>query len=314
MLVDCNVAAVTCAQQTLAANSLANAEARLADGAAGLSSASFDLVLSHLPRGRAVQEELIRGAAWVLRPGGCFVFVAHKRAGIKGAVAYARKVFGRCGVIRQKKGYHVALAAKPDDLELSPLAEGYVTRTIVLGGSETTLVSKPGVFAWDRVDDGTEALVGTMDVRAGDYVLDLGCGTGLAGLAAARRTPEGQVSLVDADVRAVESARRTLAANGIHNTEELLSDCGSAVLDRKFDVVVTNPPFHQGVGVDYEVACQFVRDAARVLRPGGRLFLVANRFLRYGDLIREMFGNIDAAYADGRYHVLTAVAQASGLG
>ncbi|HUV89496.1 MAG TPA: methyltransferase, partial [Anaerolineae bacterium] len=76
----------------------------------------------------------------------------------------------------------------------------------------------------------------------------------------------------------------------------------------------TNPPFHQGVGVDYEVACQFVRDAARVLRRGGRLFLVANRFLRYGDLLCETFGNVATAYADNRYHVLAAVAQKSSRG
>ncbi len=315
-LVDCNMAAVACAQQTLAASSLANAEVRLGDGAVGLAPDSFDLVLSHLPRGRAVQKELIRGAAWVLRSGGRFVFVAHKRAGIKGAVAYARELFGRCGVIRQKKGYHVALASSLTPTPALPLpgGGGYVTRAVTLDGVETTLVSKPGVFAWDRVDDGTGALVDAMNIRADDHVLDLGCGTGLAGLAAARRAPEGQAVLVDADVRAVESARRTLAANGAHNTEVMLSDCGSAVLDRRFDVVITNPPFHQGVGVDYEVACQFVRAAARVLRPGGRLFLVANRFLRYGDLIREVFGNVDAAYADRRYHVLTAVAQAGGLG
>jgi 16S rRNA (guanine1207-N2)-methyltransferase len=157
-----------------------------------------------------------------------------------------------------------------------------------------------------------------MEIGAGDRVLDLGCGTGLAGLAAARRAVDGEVVLVDTDVRAVESARRTLAANGIANGEALLSDCGSAVLPRdpgqRFDVVITNPPFHQGVGVDYEVACQFVRDAARVLRRGGRLFLVANRFLRYGDLIQETFGDLATAYADNRYHVLTAVARKSGLG
>jgi 16S rRNA (guanine1207-N2)-methyltransferase len=150
-------------------------------------------------------------------------------------------------------------------------------------------------------------------------VLDLGCGTGLAGLAAARRAPEGQVTLVDADARAVESARRTLRANGVTNGEALLSDCGSTVLERRFakhrfDAVLTNPPFHQGVGVDYEVACQFVRDAARMLRRGGRLFLVANRFLRYGDLVRETFGNVATVFTDNRYHVLTAVAQKLGSG
>lgn len=329
-LVDCNVAATACAERTLEANGVANADVQVADGVIGLSPASFDLVLSHLPRGRAVQQELIRGAAWALRPGGRFYFVASKRVGIKGAVAYARELFGRCGVVRQKKGYHVALTVKPADLQPLPLVNDYVARTITLDGVETTLVSKPGVFAWDRLDDGTAALVEAMEIGARDRVLDLGCGTGLAGLAAARRaflpspnfwggvggrgSSDGQVTLIDADLRAVESAHCTLEANGITNAEVLLSDCGSAVLDRRFDVVVANPPFHQDLGVDYEVACQFVRDAARVLDAGGYLFLVANRFLRYDDLIRETFGSVATTYADGRYHVLTAVAQEAGSG
>jgi 16S rRNA (guanine1207-N2)-methyltransferase len=313
-LVDCSVTAVACAERTLAANGAANASVQLSDGVTGLSSASFDVVLSHLPRGRAVQEQLIRGAAWVLSPGGLLYFVAGKRAGVKGAIEYARGVFGRCGVVRQKKGYHVAMAVKPDAaagvqrLEPPPPEDRTVTRTITLDGAETTLVSQPGVFAWDRLDAGTEALVSAMEIQAGARVLDLGCGTGLAGLAAARRAPGGRVVLVDADIRAVDAARRTLAANGITNAEVLASDCGAAVLDRRFDVVITNPPFHQGVGVDYEVACQFVRDAVQVLRPGGRLFLVANRFLRYSDHVQKTFGNVATACDGNRYQVLTAVA------
>jgi 16S rRNA (guanine1207-N2)-methyltransferase len=306
-LVDCNVTAIACSERTLAANDLSSVQVQLADGVAGLAPSSFDLVLSHLPRGRVVQEEFIQGAARVLQPGGRFCFVAHKRVGVKGAIAYTRDLFGRCGVVRQKKGYHVALAVKPDGLELSPLTESYVTHGVTLDGVETTLVSKPGVFAWDRLDDGTEALVGASEIGAGDRVLDLGCGTGLAGLAAARRAPQGHVVLVDADARAVESAQRTLAINGITNSEVFLSDCAAAVSERRFDIVITNPPFHQGVGVDYEVACQFVRAAAQVLRPGGHLFLVANRFLRYGDLVKEVFGGVETVYADNRYHVLAAM-------
>jgi 16S rRNA (guanine1207-N2)-methyltransferase len=311
-LVDCNVTATTCAKRTLADNNISNAEVKLTDGVTGLRPTSYDLVLSHLPRGRAVQEELIHSVAWVLRPGGRFYFVAHKRAGVKGAIAYTRTLFGRCGVVRQKKGYHVALTVKPAELRLDHPKNGYATRTITLDGTDTTLVGKPGVFAWDRLDDGTAALLDVMEVESDDTVLDLGCGTGLAGLSCARQASRGQVVLVDADVRAVESARRTLEANGTANGEVLVSDCGSGVLDRHFDLVVTNPPFHQGVGIDYQVAHQFVCDAAHVLRLGGRLFLVANRFLRYSDLIREAFGDVAVAYADNRYHVLTAVARKAG--
>ena len=311
-LVDCNVAAVACARRTLVVNDGSNGVVRLADGVAGLAPASFDLVLCHLPRGRAVQEALINGAAWVLRPGGRFILAAGKRAGVKGAIEYARKLFGRCSVVRQKKGYHVALALRLDVLESPRPEERYDTFLVSLDGVETKLVSKPGVFAWNHLDDGTAALVEAMAVEAGDRVLDLGCGSGLAGLAAARRAPEGEVVLLDADVRAVESARRTLEANKISNAEALASDSCAAVFDRSFDVVITNPPFHQGVGVDYEVACQFVHDASRVLRPGGRFFLVANRFLNYDKPIARVFGNATRVWDDRRYHVLTAVARRSG--
>ena len=312
-LVDCSAVGTACSELTLSANGIENATVRLGDGVHGLSSGSFRLVLSHLPRGRAVQEEMVRGAAVVLSPGGRFCFVAHRRAGVKGAISFAREVFGQCGVVRQKKGYHVALATRSEDPHFAPLQDGYVTHRVVVDKADTTLISKPGVFAWDRLDDGTSRLVSAMQIQPRDHVLDLGCGTGLAGVAAARRAPAGEVFLADADVRAVESARRTLAANEITNAWVRLSDCGSSFLSsdlgKSFDVVITNPPFHQGLGVDYEVARQFIRDAAKVLRRGGRLYLVANRFLRYEGFVHSVFGNVAVSHADRRYHVITAVAR-----
>jgi 16S rRNA (guanine1207-N2)-methyltransferase len=306
-LVDCNIAAVRCAERTVRANELTNADVHLTDGVEGLAPSTFDLVLSHLPRGREVQHRLIRSAAWVLKPEGRLYFVTHKRYGVKSAIQYARELFGRCGVVRQKKGYHVAMAVKPPDMTIHQPAKGYTEHPITLDGEETLLVSKPGVFAWNRLDAGTRALVQTMTIETTDRVLDLGCGTGLAGLAAARRADEGTVTLVDADIRAIESSQRTLAANDVDNAEVLISDCAAAVFDREpFDVVISNPPFHQGVEVDYDVAWQFVCDAKRVLKPHGRFFLVANRFLGYNDLMEETFDGVRTTYDDGSYHVLTA--------
>jgi 16S rRNA (guanine1207-N2)-methyltransferase len=300
-LVDVNVAAVACARQTLAANGVVNAEVQLADGADACK--EYDLVLSHLPRGRAVVEGLIGGAAVALKAGGRFYLVAHKRAGVKSAIAYAAGLLGRAGVVRQKGGCHVALLVK-ERLQTLEVSRDFQSLSITLDGVRTTLVSRPGVFAWDRLDDGTAALMGAMEIHPGETVLDLGCGTGLLAAAAARRG--GRVTAIDADLRAVESARRTLAANDLAS-EVLISDCAQAVSDRRFDVVLCNPPFHQGVGVEYDVARQMVHDAATVLRPGGRLYLVSNAFIRYEREMTGRFAGVEELFNDRRYRVLRAV-------
>jgi 16S rRNA (guanine1207-N2)-methyltransferase len=306
VLVDSSVPAARSARETVAHTPGLWAEVRLGDGVRNLEPAAFDLVLSHLPRGRLVQEELIDGAAWVLRPGGRFYFVAHRRAGIKSAIRHASARFGRCAVVRQKQGYHVALC----ELQSSSLANcpwtPHSRKRITCDGRDTVVVGKPGVFAWDRLDDGTAALISSIEVGRSDRVLDLGCGTGLAGLAAATRADRGFATLVDGDVRAVEAARLTLKANGVANAGSLLSDCAQAVHEQRFDVVVTNPPFHRGIGTQYDVAYQFVRDAQRVLRKGGRFYLVANRHLRYREHVVSVFGNATTCFSDSRYQVLRA--------
>mgnify|MGYP006285935401 CR=1 FL=1 len=306
VLVDSNIVATRCAQATLEANQISNAAVELGDGCSELTPGSFDRVLSHLPRERAVQEELLRGAAAVLRPGGSLVFVAHRQAGIRPAVDFARDLFGRCGVIRQKKGYHVAMAVRPPERDY-PLPEPqYTSHTVTLDGQETTVVGKPGVFAWDRLDDGTRALVSAMEIGPRDRVLDIGCGTGLAGVAAARRAPEGGVTLVDVDVRATRAARRTLAANAISHAEVHLSDAGADLPANEFDVVITNPPFHQGVAVERTAARRFIEAAARLLHPEGRLYLVANAFLAYDAWLEAAFDQVAVAWEDRRYRVWEA--------
>jgi 16S rRNA (guanine1207-N2)-methyltransferase len=302
-LVDVNVAATACARQTLSANGVTNADVQLSNGIDAV--AEYDLVLSHLPRGRLVTESLITDAARVLKPGGRFFFVAHKRTGVRGAIDYASHLLGQAAVVRQRRGYHVALAVNDAAQVAKALArrDDYRCLSITLEGVPTTLVSLPGVFAWDRVDDGAAALTASMEVGLGEKVLDLGCGTGLLALAAARRG--GQVTAVDADLRAVECARRTLAANKVDG-EVLLSDCAQVVLERRFDIVVCNPPFHQGAGTAYDVARQMVRDAATVLRPGGCLYLVSNAFIPYEREMPEQFVTVIEVYNDRRYRVLRA--------
>ena len=87
----------------------------------------------------------------------------------------------------------------------------------------------------------------------------------------------------------------------------LASDIAGAVLDERFDVVVTNPPFHVGKATDLDVPIQFINDAHNVLASGGRMFLVANRTLPYEQAIKRRFGNVSNVHDGPRFKVLSAV-------
>ena len=51
--------------------------------------------------------------------------------------------------------------------------------------------------------------------------------------------------------------------------------------DQRFDMIITNPPFHQGIGTDYDVVARFLQSCERHLHEDGVVLMVANRFLPY---------------------------------
>jgi 16S rRNA (guanine1207-N2)-methyltransferase len=139
-------------------------------------------------------------------------------------------------------------------------------------------------------------------------VLDIGCGWGAIGLLAARRGA-AQVDLVDVGLPAVAAAARNIAQAGIANARALPSDALGAVADARYDLIVTNPPFHAGKAIDHDAALAFIAGARDLLTPRGRLLVVANAFLRYERAMQGQFGTVETVAEDRRYHVLQASAR-----
>lgn len=132
--------------------------------------------------------------------------------------------------------------------------------------------------------DDSYLLLKTVEPPVGKRFLDMGCGSGIIGLHAAR----SGATVVSSDINphAVECARRNAARNDLR-IEVVQSDLFERITGN-FDVIAFNPPYlpdetrstswieksWAGGGEGSEVAVRFLRDAWRHLSPGGDIYLI----------------------------------------
>ena len=168
-----------------------------------------------------------------------------------------------------------------------------------------TIKTLPGVFSRDGLDVGSQLLVNTLTPHTKGKVLDVGCGAGVLATVLASHSPKVRLSLCDVSAPAVEASRATLAANGIEG-EVFASNVFSDVTGR-FDMIISNPPFHDGLQTSLEAAQQLIRGAVRHLNSGGELRIVANAFLPYPKVLDETFGFHEVIAQTGRFKVYRTV-------
>jgi 16S rRNA (guanine1207-N2)-methyltransferase len=263
------------------------------------------LVVMRLPKGLApldaVAEAVARWAdpAVVLLAGGR---VKHMSRGMNDVLA---RHFGTVRASLGVQKSRVLLAEHP-----RPPAEN---RYPLVGSDEELglqVRAYGGAFAGAAVDLGTRFLLGfAPSFPAGARrVVDLGCGTGLLAVAAARRLPEAEVLAVDVSRAAVLSAAATAEANGVADRVEVCrTHLAGGVPDGSVDLVLCNPPFHRGNSRDSAVAFEMLADAARVLRPGGELWTVYNSHLPYLRTLRRLVGSTTVAGQNTGFTVTRSV-------
>ena len=170
-------------------------------------------------------------------------------------------------------------------------------------------VSRPGLFAWDRIDAASALLASVLPGDFGGCGADLGAGYGYLSTEVLARCPRvTALDLYEAEARALDLAKINLARSERRDVE--LNYCWHDVttgLSNRYDFIVTNPPFHQGRADQPELGRAFITAAADALLPGGRLWLVANRHLPYESVLAEKFASVRSVVVKDGFKVLEAI-------
>jgi 16S rRNA (guanine1207-N2)-methyltransferase len=254
---------------------------------------------------RAYLHQMIWEAAQRVEPGQPLWIVGPNDGGIQSLEKRLRDTWGEVSVLGYKKGHRLLLVPRP--AEPAPLGETETPpRRLSLRGEKFSLVLRPGVFAGGDLDPATRLLATELEVGNAQTILDLGCGSGILGMLAARLAPQSEVFLVDNSAVALATAEENCRRNNLPGVHILASDGVAAVRDQHFDLVLCNPPFHEHGAHSNTIALRFIREVAGILAPRGRFHLVANQFLRYEPAMREAFGNVTTLAQDRKYKVLLA--------
>ena len=274
-----------------------------------LPAAACPLVLLLPPRQREEARALLAKACAAVAPGGTVAIAASNDEGGKTREAELKQLAGSVGTLSK---FHCRVAwARPQALDAALAGQwraGDRPRTVssaqVPGGG---FRSRPGVFAWDRVDAASRLLADMLPVDLQGRVADFGAGWGYLSMQVLARCPKvTSLDLYEADARALALAGENLADASVPVSRHW-HDVAAGVAER-FDAIVCNPPFHAlGRGDRPDIGRAFIAAAAQALKPRGSLWLVANRHLPYEDALGTGFAATTTLKQEGGFKIVHAV-------
>lgn len=172
-----------------------------------------------------------------------------------------------------------------------------------LRGKAFTFLTASSVFSKTRLDTGTRLLIESMLLPATGFVLDLGCGYGAVGIAAATFNPHLHIVMTDVNVRAVNLAKQNMDINHVANAEARCGYLYEPVKNLKFNCVLSNPPVTAGMATVKAI----ISEAPKVMAENATFQMVIKSKIGGKTLppvFNEVFGNSTIIARESGYRVL----------
>lgn len=267
---------------------------------------TFDAIVIYYPKSKQRFDYYLSMASQRLNEGGVIYVVGEKKGGIKSCDKGLKPFVIKPNKIDSARHCMLYIGAS-NGFKCSKSIDHWFTEKsfdIEVAGQTITLqlASLPGTFSANRLDEGTELLLKSLDNIRG-MGLDFGAGCGVISAAVGKRFDVKLIAL-DVDAMAIASSNRTFTLNQV-DAKALPSNGLSTVLNDnlKVDFVVTNPPFHTGIDTDYSITEQFIKNCHKILKPSYQLWMVANAFLPYPELFKHYLKPVDIKSKNKRFNI-----------
>jgi len=265
-----------------------------------LEGTGFDGALVLAGRHRGQNEGWIAQAMERVVPGGLIIVAGSTDDGIASLRKRIGKLVELGGHLPKYHGV-VLWFQRPADA-----SEAVRTLQPLPGSVDGRFATSPGMFSHDRVDAGSRLLADCLPEKAKGAAADFGAGWGYLAAQLAERTKGlTSIDLYEADHASLEAARQTLATLAPPPAFGFFwHDLAGETVERKYDLIVMNPPFHQGRAADPGIGQAMIKTASAALKPGGHLLLVSNRGLPYDEALKTGFKEVEELRNEGGFRVL----------
>ncbi len=231
---------------------------------------------------------------------GELIIAGQKQEGIKTYADKLIKQFNCLGKLKKSgKVYSGCFTAFSHRSLLDDQHYNQIQKIVTDQAHNPYIYSKPGVFGWNKIDKGTQILLETLPKVIQEKqlspktLLDLGCGYGWIYLNLHRYfTPElyseMQITATDNNAAALSCAEKNLElVKAGPKINIIASDCANTI-EQCFDLILCNPPFHQGFLHDSSLTSKFLQQTYQHLNSSGIALFVVNEFIHLPKYIKAL--------------------------
>lgn len=264
--------------------------------------ASLQRIYYRTSKEKPIVHHVINSAVRLLKSGGELIIAGEKQQGIQTYIKKTEQVLGSTAIVKKDGPSRIGVIQKKITGALLDDSD-YTTLRPAIMADGISFYSKPGVFGWDKIDQGSAFLASHLDrLRIqNSRLLDLGCGYGYLSVMAQKYSP-AMTHATDNNAAALLACRKNFELHNING--QVIADHIGASLTPGYDVILCNPPFHQGFDIEHTLAESFLAASARLLKPRGQALFVVNSFIALEKVAGRYFAGLTVLADNKRFKLV----------